>query len=1195
MNGNKILRKSLNEAFLKLQPLRKEIDNFKKSLAHFLKEIKISNESREQERHFNVPIIKFLNSIHYESDYCINTHYNKDLVIHNGGNSNYSIGVIIEAKRPSNKAEMVKKDNINTTALQELLLYYLRERISNKNLELKNLIITNFYEWYVFDAQTFEKVFASDKRLTENYEDFESKRLTGTKTKFFYDNIAKPAIEEVKDEIEFVYFDIREYEELIGSKDREKEKELIPLFKILSPEYLLKLPFSNDSNTLDEQFYSELLYIIGLVETKKGSKKLIQRENKDKRKRGSLIENTIYHLEIMRKIRRLKNPNRYGENHSERVFNVALELTITWINRVLFLKLLEAQLIAYHKNDETYSFLKPEKILNYDDLNDLFFGVLARKSEERDSEIERQFSSIPFLNSSLFEPTELEQETIFISNLNSNKTLPISKNTVLKNPDGKKRKGSINALKYLFNFLNSYDFTSENAEDIQEENKSLIKASVLGLIFEKINGYKDGSYFTPGFITMYMCREAIRKVVVQKFNDFAPQKLKTELNTLSDIYNHIGDNRLFTTEQADDIINSLKVCDPAVGSGHFLVSALNEIIAIKAELGLLRDEKGKSLKDYKVEVVNDELIITDEDGRLFEYNPSPLLKRDITDFESQRVQKTVFSEKRKIIENCLFGVDINPNSVKICRLRLWIELLKHTYYKSDKKLETMPNIDINIKCGDSLVSKYGFTDAIPRKDKPTLERYKLAVKAYKSVTDRNDKFELKETIENIRKKFQGFWTPENKEANRLAEELHKLNTENNMFVGYKEKLRLEKRKKDLERKIEEIQNKFEKNIESKINNNAFEWRFEFPEILGEDGNFLGFDVVIGNPPYGVKYKEKFKNHFKKYYESVVTKETNENGEEINSKGSLDTFSLFIDRSLQLVNNNSFLSLIVPMAFTSSDSMYPLHKIIFKKCESIWVSTYFERPKKIFDNSEISVTILNALFNKKENKRIYTTKIIKRYKNSPISDIINSLEFVNSKNFYKKGRIPKVGKSIELGILEKIESSKHHLSDFILKDESRQNESNSIYYRFAGGRYYKIITNYSTNSSAERCFHVDKIDRDALCGLLSSNLIYWYYHIHCNYPNWKNSEIEMIPIPELTDSVKNELKALYQDYIKDLNNNSKIIEANYSNINSYKQYYARKSKHIIDKIDLAIQDAYGLSDEEIDFIINYDLKFRTDQE
>ena len=296
---------------------------------------------------------------------------------------------------------------------------------------------------------------------------------------------------------------------------------------------------------------------------------------------------------------------------------------------------------------------------------------------------------MPYLNSSLFEPTDIEHATLLISNLRDDKTIPIIASTVLKNEQGRKRTGRLSTLEYLFEFLNAYDFSSEGSEDIQEDNKSLINASVLGLIFEKINGYKDGSFFTPGFITMYMCRETIRKAVVQKFNDTKQWKCKD----IHELYDKIEDR-----QEANTIVNSIKICDPAVGSGHFLVSSLNEMIAVKNDLKILQDRTGKRLKEYEVEVVNDELAITDEEGELFEYNP--------TSKESQRIQETLFHEKQTIIENCLFGVDINPNSVKICRLRLWIELLKNAYYKNSTELETLPNIDINIKCGNSLVSRF---------------------------------------------------------------------------------------------------------------------------------------------------------------------------------------------------------------------------------------------------------------------------------------------------------------------------------------------------------------------------------------------------------------------------------------------------------------------------------------------------------
>ena len=329
----------------------------------------------------------------------------------------------------------------------------------------------------------------------------------------------------------------------------------------------------------------------------------------------------------------------------------------------------------------------------------MFFQVLAKKPNERLAKVNKLFATVPYLNSSLFEVTPLENSCFTISQL-AEDGLPVLSQSVLKDNQGKKRTGDLTTLAYLFDFLNAYDFSSEGAEEIQEDNKTLISASVLGLIFEKINGYKDGSFFTPSFITMYMCKETLRRAVLQKFNDTK----KWSCTDFNQLYDHIKDK-----QDANSIINSLKICDPAVGSGHFLVSALNELIVIKSELGILLDKQGKTLRDYDIKVVNDELIITDDDGKIFEYKP--------TSKESQRIQETLFSEKQTLIENCLFGVDINPNSVKICRLRLWIELLKHAYYKDAGtylELETLPNIDINIKCGNSLISRFGLDADLTR-------------------------------------------------------------------------------------------------------------------------------------------------------------------------------------------------------------------------------------------------------------------------------------------------------------------------------------------------------------------------------------------------------------------------------------------------------------------------------------------------
>jgi len=922
-------RKAINKAFLKIKPNRTEIESFKTNLIELLDR---TNDTESEEFHKNL-VSDFLKDTYYKNNHFINTKGRNDLVIHNGNKAKSTVGVIIEAKKPTNKSEMLTKEKINVKAFQELVLYYLRERITHKNLEIKYLVATNINEWFVFDSNVFEKQFAQNKGFVKQFNDFENGRLAGKTTDFFYKEIAEPFVNGLKNDIEFTFFDIREYEKPLRNDNPKDDNKLISLFKLLSPEHLLKLPFANDSNSLDKRFYGELLHIIGLSETKDGSKKLIERNKKGERNTGSFLENAIIQLDSLDKINRLDNPSHFGTTQEERLFNVGLELSITWINRILFLKLLEAQLKTYHKGDKSYEFLSIDKIQNYGDLNSLFFQVLAKQQSERNEDVTDLFAKVPYLNSSLFEPTGIEHGTLFISNLRDDKTIPIYSSTVLKSESGKKRTGNLSTLEYLFEFLNAYDFSSEGKEEIQEDNKTLINASVLGLIFEKINGYKDGSFFTPGFITMYMCRETIRKAVIQKFNETKDWNCKD----IDSLYDKIEDR-----QEANDIINSLKICDPAVGSGHFLVSALNEMIAIKNDLKVLQDRDGKRLKEYQFEVVNDELIVTDEDGELFEYNP--------TNKESQRIQETLFHEKQTIIENCLFGVDINPNSVKICRLRLWIELLKNAYYKNESELETLPNIDINIKCGNSLISRFEL-DADLKKalksSKWTIDSYRIAVDTYRNAQNKEQKREMEKLIDDIKNDFRSEISlndPKVKRLKKIQGEIFGMTNQTQMFeltkrekTAWNKKLKkLTEDSKKLETIIEEIKN-------NKIYEEAFEWRFEFPEVLDDNGYFVGFDAILGNPPYIFSRElitKQEKNYFYDNYKLTQFK--------------LNTYILFSELANKISNPNSTIAYIIPNNWLTLQYNSQFREFILNEFSDVKI---VNDKNKTFEDASVDASIL----------------------------------------------------------------------------------------------------------------------------------------------------------------------------------------------------------------------------------------------
>ncbi|EJF07365.1 type I restriction enzyme R protein [Thiovulum sp. ES] len=1098
------IQKILKRGYLKEKLIEEQFRNFESSL-----EILKSSLKNEETEEFNKNLVsEFLKSFKYET----NTKGRVDLAIY----KNEIPEVLVEFKSLKNIVEMPTKENFNKKAIHELVLYYLREKIKFKNLNVRNLIVTNGVEWFVIDAVEFEKIAKPFERL---YIDFEiDKKLGITKNDDFYKIISqKIDLENLK----VVHFSLNEEHD---------SKDLQNIYKLLSPEHLLKEFGREDANSLNRDFYLELLYILGLEETG-GKKKLITR--KKRQSRGSILEITILKLETEFKI-----------FDKERLFEIALELNITWLNRILFLKLLEGRLVSIR---DFPKFLTPETINNFGKLNTLFFEVLAFKEEERFS-----FKEIPYLNSSLFETTELERKYLRISNLNDD--------LEIKSFRGKEKIGT---LKYLLNFLNSYNFGDDNSEF---KKRDLINSAVLGLIFEKLNGYKDGSFFTPAFVTMYMTRETIQKRVVERFNSHFNWNCKN----LEEIY-----NQNYKIPEANEILNSITIVDPAVGSGHFLVSALNELIYIKSKLGVLADENGKRLKNISVDIENDELYILDEDGEEFRY----FVKNGKVADEVKRIQKTIFREKLQIIENQLFGVDINRNSVNIARLRLWTELLKESYYENEK-LVTLPNIDINVKVGNSLISKYDLDTKLE------IGNYKEIVNSYKS-----GKAQKKE-IENLQNEFRSELRnllSETLELKKLLKEyvsnygIKELNKDlvwevvqfmenlrgNELLKMFSEDEIEEKRKQDL-KPILELQEKIEFIEHGEMYRNAFEWRFEFPESLNESGDFIGFDVVIGNPPYGIKPTKDEKTLFLEKYISAKTDKK--------FKGSVDSYSLFIERGLKI--SKGYVNFIVPLAVTSSDSVSQLHNLIYQNCEKMKVSSYSNRPTKVFDEADQRVAILEVQNNKKNTKEILTTTLNMRKAETEGKVMMKNLSFVESSQFRKYGRIPKVGEEIEIDILTKLFGLPKTLKDYYLEN------GEPVFYRTSGGRYFHVITNFSTGSSAENSIKVSLTYRDLVGAILSSSLYYWFYSVYSDHLNQKTSDLADFPVDLETFSENqiSEISEIYKKYMVELQENS-YVEG------GFRRYIARKSKPLLDQIDLAIYKNFGLSSDEVNFLINFSKEFR----
>lgn len=773
--------------------------------------------------------------------------------------------------------------DLNKKSFHDVVIAYLTEVIKNENEALKTIIVTNSEKFYFIDCQYFKQNLI-DKNLIHEFKNWQTESENETATKAFYKSL-KNKIETIDLDCSTVYFDLKDYEnhlELLKNQDnliQEKTKrELVNIYKILSPDFLKNNLQNKTKNTLNETFYYELLHIIGLEETGRGNNKILMRcENPHA---GSLIENTIIKLRTEDVLYHLKNLETFGNTEAEQYFNVALELVLTWLNRIFFLKILEAKLMNYNADDTdkaAFRFLHPDKIDEFDTINTLFFEVLALPEKDRDKNISKRFGRIPYLNSSLFEVTDLERQTLRISNIKDSTKLPkrtVTLQSVVENNENNENNtqesGATSTLTYLLKFLDAYDFGIEASETIlKNETKPFISSAQLGLVFEKLIGNKIPSNVTDTAIIDFMSQKILRKSVIDKFKN----GFNWSIETFEDLIENC--QKLYQKEdlaKANNLINSITICDPAVGSGRLLVACLNELLVIKSELGILCDTDGKSLLGKIIlKIEDDELMIFlsppapksrgnlggDEFDLPFEYKVSFETGLRKLNPELQRVQEAIFYEKKQLIEHSLFGVDNNANAVRICRLRLWIELLKSSFYRQRRntQLETLPNIDINIKKGNSLVARFPLDadlNSVFKKTEYSVEEYKRTVKAYKAEEEKSKKRLLSQYLEDIKSEFEVTFDKREKEKiakTRGKKDALELQIRYNRNLGYEpteqELEELEKLNAALERK----ETKREEILDSDIYNDAFEWRFEFPEVLDENGNYEGFDVVISHPPH----------------------------------------------------------------------------------------------------------------------------------------------------------------------------------------------------------------------------------------------------------------------------------------------------------------------------------------------------------
>ncbi|MUU48571.1 class I SAM-dependent DNA methyltransferase [Helicobacter pylori] len=898
-------------------PTKETIENFEKEINSLLENVPRQDDEEFQKNEIN----SFLKNAY---GYRCNTNKKVDSAIYVDG----EVQVLIEVKALNKKTEFPKdRENPLSKAFCQMVLYFLEEIEKEKNNSLKHTIICNAHEFFLFDCKDL-LFLKEDKRIKKFYKNYDKKEGTDSSKPKFYEDLEQYLQKDFQGKLPYTYFNLND-----------DFKELPLIYQVLSQEVLLKQRKTLDANTLNKDFYEELLYILGLEEQNDKGKILI----KPSRTQNSLSD-------------ALKE--QYKNLDDEEV----MALLIAWNNRILFLRLLESLLISFEHFENP--FLTTENFKDFNALNTLFFEVLAKKNNERLSEIKENkiLEKIPYLNSSLFDQTPLELKGYKIRSLD-NEPLEIYPKSVLKKHEEYQKQKDLPLLKYLFEFLRVYDFTTTPKDIKDNQNKSesrLINPSVLGLVFEKLNGYKEGSFYTPSFITSYMCKESITPIVLDKFN----QTYKIECEKLTELKNYLKNSyKEDKRKEYLQLLLALRVCDPAVGSGHFLVSALNEMVWIAYELGLIA-----SLYRHELRLENDEIIIHTPEDKVFKYT-IPHSEND----PHHQIQKELFELKKDIIENCLFGVDINPNSCEITKLRLWIELLKYSYYifensKNTNALETLPNIDINIKCANSLISRFNLNDDLKKipNIKQKIQEYKDLVAQYKdpnplyplnkqdlinkiqdlkntfslTLKDPKTKAELEKAIEKHIKKYNFFALDDKSLLDGLNYFIPSLfgtlklspKEEEEAFASYG--------------RIRALRKKLDDALSGGEYHNAFEWRFEFPEVLDDEGDFLGFDCIIGNPPYiRQEHIKDIKPLLEKQYQGFYN-------------SSSDIYTYFFALAFNLLKEKGFSVFITSNKYARAKYGAKLRELLLKKTT---LASYMElNALKVFESAAVDTSIISFI-------------------------------------------------------------------------------------------------------------------------------------------------------------------------------------------------------------------------------------------
>ncbi|MCD6270296.1 N-6 DNA methylase, partial [bacterium] len=823
-----------------------------------------------------------------------------------------------------------------------------------------------------------------------------------------------------------------------------------------------------------------------------------------------------------------------------------------------------------------------KEVINYDNffndvLEPLFYEALRHDRSSDDHYFSYFNCKIPFLNGGLFDP---------INDYNWSETDILLPNELFSN-DEKTKEGDIGT--GILDIFDRYNFTVKEDEPLEKE--VAVDPEMLGKVFENLLEVKDrkskGTYYTPREIVHYMCQQSLINYLKTECSDIEGTKIESLINpkviTKKDYQKFIksggrkkqvieGAILVLWEREAEELnekLKTIRICDPACGSGAFLVGMMQEIISARKRLNFI-------------------------------------LNKEIDSYEL----------KRHTIQNCLYGVDIDPGAVEIAKLRLWLSLVVDE--KNIKNIKPLPNLDYKIMQGNSLIellSEEFLKGSTDQRRVELINKFKKAKDELFNISSSSQKRLKRQEINELIKKL--FEYDRNLIIKNLKQEIKSIQNQGRLFIDARFKKEDKKRIEELKKKIEEV-----RKIKVPGSSKHFEWHINFSEVFQEKG---GFDIVIANPPYDV-YQGCRRGEIEEIRRYPIYEKA--------TGGKLNAYKVFLAKSIELQKPNGFLCEIFQNSFLADNSASKIRKYFLQKQMILSIDSFPERDDinlRVFENAKMSVCILNSQ-NKVSKKYKFVLRIWRDKHMSSARQIIlskfdildinpdnatipsiNQEEFELLKKISKTTRLKNFAKCWEGEInltfhKQFIKKKKNGYSPMIkgaavqkwfIKETMSQGEVEYLDYKNylkenSGNkslhhRLKRIVMQGITGVDEKHRLKMTIIEPGIFCGnsvnyilikdqnmsehyllaLLNSQLLNWFFKVFSTNSNVNGYEIDNLPIPKISFTKQ-------KPFINLVNKILAITKDDDYLQNEAKQ---KKVKEYEKKIDQLVYKLYGLTPEE----------------